>query len=286
LNRSLTGPLIQYNLKEKRMDRKQAAIFCMVLSALMVIAAFAIPSKHIIIAWIVVGLLLVGFILCLGAAISKNPLGILINEQNLMSLSRFQTTLWTIIILSALLVIAVARIRDGAQGEPLNIQIGGQLLTLLGITMTSLVGSPLIDATKKSKTPDQNAAFQTATALVQTQNTPASASTVPALQAAIAQHAQGVLYKNPSLFDASFFDMFEGAEVGNAAQVDLSKVQMFIFTIVVACAYIFALAYAMRAAGINDASFSFPVLSDGMVALLGLSNGGYLGNKAVDHTKT
>jgi len=80
--------------------------------------------------------------------------------------------------------------------------------------------------------------------------------------------------------------MFEGAEVGDAAQVDLAKVQMFFFTLVVALAYISALASAIQSAGIYDASFSLPALSDGMVALLGISNGGYLGNKAVDHTKT
>lgn len=121
---------------------------------------------------------------------------------------------------------------------------------------------------------------------MQTQNTPASAPTEDELKVAIAKQAQGILYKNPALSDASFFDMFEGAEVGDAAQVDLAKVQMFFFTLVVALAYISALASAIQSAGIYDASFSLPALSDGMVALLGISNGGYLGNKAVDHTKT
>jgi|SRR5271166_4068173 len=77
------------------MCKTLATFLCIVLVAAMIVAAYAIPKDHKILAWIVVGVCLVVFILCLGAAISKSPLGILINEQNLMSLSRFQTTLWT-----------------------------------------------------------------------------------------------------------------------------------------------------------------------------------------------
>jgi hypothetical protein len=80
--------------------------------------------------------------------------------------------------------------------------------------------------------------------------------------------------------------MFEGTEVGNAAHVDLAKVQMFFFTLIVALAYIYALGSVITGNTIDDPNLSFPPLSDGMVTLLGISNGGYLGAKAVDHTKT
>jgi hypothetical protein len=42
----------------------------------------------------------------------------------------------------------------------------------------------------------------------------------------------------------------------------------------------------MSGNAVDAADLSFPDLSNGMVALLGISNGGYLGAKAVDHTKT
>jgi hypothetical protein len=101
---------------------------------------------------------------------------------------------------------------------------------------------------------------------------------------AITDNAEGILYKNPSVSDASFADMFEGNEVGNAAHVDLSKVQMFFFTVVVAVAYGYALWDMMSSEAIYGASFAFPAISSGMVGLLGISNAGYLATKGVDHT--
>jgi hypothetical protein len=282
-------------------------LLCALLLVVMIGTVLWIPTDIRVWAWGVVGLCMVLFVFCLGVAISGRPLGILINEQNLMSISRFQAVLWTVIIVSALLVIASARMRDGVKdpGSPLNIKFSTQVLALLGISSVALVGSPLIDATKKSKTPDPAVAAQTAAALATTNNVPASvagqtpvadsaSNNVPAaltaqaaaLSNAISQNAQGLLYKNPQISDASFSDMFEGTEIGNAAHVDLAKVQMFFFTLIVALAYIYALGTVITGNTIDDPNLSFPPLSDGMVALLGISNGGYLGAKAVDHTKT
>jgi hypothetical protein len=102
-------------------------------------------------------------------------------------------------------------------------------------------------------------------------------------------HAQGILYKNPSMQDASFFDLFEGDEIGNAANVNLAKVQMFFCTVIVAIAYCSALWHAMvmddKSPLLTGTQFSFPQLTSGLIALLGINNGGYLGSKSVDHTK-
>lgn len=199
-----------------------------------------------------------------------------------------------------------ARLRDGVKPESaLNIKFSVEVLSLLGITTAALVGSPLVDATKKSKTPAPAVAGQTAAALTATNNVPASvdatatqaaganpdpaqltAAKTTAMTAAIDQNAQGLLYKNPKISDASFSDMFQGTEVGNAAHIDLARVQMFFFTLIVALAYVYALGSMMSGDAVDAADLSFPDLSDGMVALLGISNGGYLGAKAVDHTKT
>jgi hypothetical protein len=86
--------------------------------------------------------------------------------------------------------------------------------------------------------------------------------------------------------DASFSDMFEGNEIGNTAHVDLGKVQMFFFTVTVAVAYAVAVAKSIHDGQLYGAEYVFPTLSSGMVALLGISNAGYLANKGVDHTKT
>jgi hypothetical protein len=277
-----------------------------VLILLILGVAWSVPIAT---AFPVVMVLLVVFCILLGISICQDPLGILISEQNVISLSRFQTALWTVIVIAALLVIAIARIKNGVVADedtseladPLKITFGKDLLALLGISATSLVGSPLIAATKKSKAPGPNAVASTAQEMVKLDNVPdsvksagrgtgAAAAAAPAkpspanVALAIAENAEGILYKNPTASDASFADMFEGNEIGNAAHVDLSKVQMFFFTAVIAVAYVVALWDAMSTGAIYGASFAFPAVSSGMVGLLGISNAGYLAAKGVDHT--
>lgn len=289
------------------MSRNMSAVASAVLVILIVALAWWLPPKR---SWFIVMALLWAFFLLLGIIISKRPLGILVNEQNVMSLSRFQTVLWTIIVISAFLVIGIARIKNGVLADeegsqladPLNITIGNQLLALLGISAAALVGSPLVAGTKKAKTPDPTAIQATADEMIRTGNVPDSARPVPADAAAdakslaapaadpaqlateISNNASGTLYKNPSVSDASFTDIFEGNEVSNTAHVDLGKVQMFFFTVIVAIAYVAALWDVLSHNAIYDANFAFPVLSDGMVALLGISNASYLANKGVNHT--
>ena len=50
--------------------------------------------------------------------------------------------------------------------------------------------------------------------------------------------AQGVMYKNKDASDASVGDMFQGDELADAHATDLSKVQMFFFTIVSAVVFL------------------------------------------------
>jgi hypothetical protein len=277
----------------------------LVLSTLLV--AWLVPIET---AFPIVMVLLVLFCMMLGIIICKQPLGILISEQNVISLSRFQTVLWTVIIISGFLVIAMARIKNGVMagddsaelGDPLNIVLGKDLLGLLGITATSLVGSPLISAIKKNKRPAADAAEKTAKEMVNLNNVPesiakAAAATAPnaskkfvqhtdenELADAIERNAAGLLYKNPTVSDANFTDMFEGNEVGNAAHVDLAKVQMFFFTMAVAIAYVVGLWDIISTEAIYGANFTFPSVSNGLVGVLGISNFGYLAGKAVDHT--
>ena len=51
--------------------------------------------------WLVIAVLMVVYFLFLGRWISGRPLGTLISERNLMSLSRFQMVSWTVLLLSA-----------------------------------------------------------------------------------------------------------------------------------------------------------------------------------------
>jgi hypothetical protein len=65
-------------------------------------------------------------------------------------------------------------------------------------------------------------------------------------------------------------DMFRGEETGNAAFLDLGKVQMFFFTIIDGGVPI----------------HEFPALDESIVALLGISHATFLTYQAVPHSQS
>jgi len=208
-------------------------------------------------------------LLVLGRAIVGRPLGALINDQNVMSLSRLQMVVWTVIILAAYLAFAFSRIA-AHEANPLDIRIDWHLLALMGISATSFVASPLILGTKKDKEPDPAATAKTA--LVAGEDL-----------AVVESNRQGTLYANTDKMDAQLTDLFQGDELGNTTHLDLAKLQMFFFTLIAAIAFV-AMTIASMAARSSDLG-SLPVLSDGFVAILGISHAGYLSSKGIDHTE-
>jgi len=224
---------------------------------------------------ILVGIFMFMFMVVLGLHTTGRALGILINERNLMSLSRFQIVAWTIIILSAYFTMVMERIRAGYITDPLAIEIDWHLWALMGISTTSLVGSPLILSIKKRKEPDKN---------IKENVLKKTAETFGETPDDINKNREGILYGNADISAAQFTDIFEGDELNNTQFLDMSKVQMFFFTIIAALSYIvllFNMIVAKDPAGLER----FPEISDGLIAILGISHAGYLGNKIVDHTK-
>jgi hypothetical protein len=212
--------------------------------------------------------LLTAMVLYLGWLLSNRPLGILVNTRNLMSLSRFQLVAWSLVIISAFLTIAFRRV--GHVADPLKIDWDPHLWALLGISTASLVGSPLILQNKASQNPDDGQIKAAADALNEKPED-------------IKNNSDGNLYANPKIEDARITDMFQGDEIGNTAYVDISKVQMFLFTIIVIVSYCYAI-YVML--GFTADKLSMPGLSGSEVALLGISHAGYLTSKTADHTPT
>lgn len=216
--------------------------------------------------WLGVVLLMTIFIAISGKAIIGRWPGILINERNVMSLARFQMSVWTLVLVSAYLTAAFYNIYIGVD-EPLAIGVPQELWLAMGISTTSLVGSPLVLAPKKDKTPDGQALTATRTQLG-LQSQPSGDTN------------QGQLLGNSSPQMAFWSDMVTGDETSNGAHVDLAKVQMLFFTIAIVAAYAFALWRTFKFAqpdGITD----FPALDDSTIALLGISHAGYLINKAI-----
>jgi hypothetical protein len=211
-----------------------------------------------------------GFLAALGYATCGKALGVLIDGQRLVSLSRFQALLWTVIVLSAYFTMAMGRIH---QKDALAIAVDWHLWALLGISTASLVGTPLIQGRKKNREPEQGSFTATAAALGED-------------EADVEADRSGLMYANPSIDDARLSDMFGGDEVGNAAYVDLGKVQMFFFTMVSALIYVMLLYQKLQGshAWITEDTTGFPVLPPGLLAVLGLSHAGNLGASAIKST--
>lgn len=201
-------------------------------------------------------------------------MGLLIDERNRMSLAWLQMVLWTILILSGFLTAALSNISSGVV-NPLAIPLPRELWLLLGISTTSLVGSPLILSTKAAAPVGRTAQLE-----AQTQRTLSGLARQGLDPSTVTAEGKVIAWQWPG--DARFADLFQGDEIGNAAHLDLGKVQMFFFTLVLVLAY--GVALARMFAGPD--SFAFPTLDEdnGMVALLGISHAGYLANKAVPHT--
>jgi hypothetical protein len=188
---------------------------------------------------------LVGMVVITGLTAGKRILGALINERYVMSLSRFQAVLWTVLVVAAYAAIALPQIAKGvAIADIFKIAIQPELLALMGISYGSAVGSSMLSAVKTGKTP-QNADG----------------------------NSDGVLFKNTDPSKASIFDIFEGDEIADQNVVDISKVQMFFFTAIGAAAFI------SSAVNHDLAKNAIPLLPDSLLALMGVSHAAYLGGK-------
>ena len=206
-----------------------------VLILLIVLAAFYIGwkapfgnPKQVTWLWLANIFLLTAFTLLIGHAITGLWRGALIDERNKISLARFQALLWTILILPSLLTAAILNIHRG-QPDALAITLPGDLWWLMGISATSLVGSPLIKTTKKDETTNEEAKDKTVNLLQKQGVDPNKVA------------AEGQILVNTDPKNARLSDLFKGDEVGNAAELDLSKLQMFYFTLLIVAAYAVAL---------------------------------------------
>jgi len=96
--------------------------------------------------WLVVLGALLAFFLVLGIWITHQPLGVLINERNLMSLPRLQIVSWSLVIFSGYLVAVMQRIA-GHVPNPLDVSVDNHLWAILGISsslMSLSLGAPQV----------------------------------------------------------------------------------------------------------------------------------------------
>jgi hypothetical protein len=224
-------------------------------------------------AWLVIMLMLALSMIVAGHGIRQLWRGVLIDERQQLSLSRLQLVLWTILILGGYLTAVLANLQNSVE-DPVAVAIPAELWAVLGISVTSLVGAPLIRKPKKDRVEDTKE-FQ------RTQKR-AMAQGVPGAKTAV---SDGQIVEKLDPKDSSVGDMFRGEEVGNWASVDLSKLQMFYFTAILVLAYAFSLGTLLANAA-DQPITEFPAVDQSFVALLGISHAGYLSFKAVPHSGT
>jgi hypothetical protein len=236
------------------------------IMAAIVIIGFLIPAASRVWFWLGALSLLATSAFIIGHGITGFWRGVLIDQRNMISLSRLQAMLWTLLILSAFLSAALFNLRSG-EADPLLIAIPPGIWVLMSITATSLVGAPLIHNAKMK----QDAKVDRAP---HTENQPPNHKVDSSNRT-----TSGQLIVNTSPVDASWADLIRGEEVGNAAQINLGKLQMCYITVILVLVYGFALGslFASRQSIIS----TFPDLNEGVLAVLGISHATYLTNKAL-----
>lgn len=140
----------------------QAGLLTLFLIVAAIASVILIINTRLATAWYMVLITLALFTFICGQVVTGRKLGALIDDRNVMSLSRFQTVLWALLILSAFLTAALHNIllehnlldESLKSKGALSIGIQEELWWLMGIATTSLVGSTLILSDKATKTPD------------------------------------------------------------------------------------------------------------------------------------
>jgi hypothetical protein len=221
-------------------------------------------------AWVMILVLMAVFAVLNGHGITGALWGVMIDSRNRMSLSRLQMLAWTLVILSALITAILSNVARGSE-TPMDITIPPELWVLLGISTASAIGGPALLSAKRDKQADEKEFKKTAKTLQQQGSAP------------IDDDEPSVVVRNADIHDARFSELLKGDESGNASAVDLGKLQMFLFTFILVCGY-GAAVYTLF--GAEDGYITaFPSVQDGMNVLLGISQTGYLANKAVTHSK-
>jgi len=210
--------------------------------------------------WVVCAALVLLMSVVISTRITGSYVGILIDSRNKMSLSQFQVVLWTWLLISSFLAVALGM-------KTVNIGLSEELWALMGISVASGAGSIIVKGKKKSTEVDEAKMGMTTAVPLDGETRPVS---------------QSVQHANKDVSEARWADMFKGEEIVDHNYVDVSKVQMFFFTIAIWLGYAYVLWGATFE--INEGVVAFPELSTSVVTLIGISHAGYLTVKASPKT--
>lgn len=208
----------------------------------------------------------------LGLSMRDDPFAILSAGRNRYSLSRLQMALWSWLILSAVIAVAICRawgFGGAAPGTALLVQLDTNLLAVMGLSYFTAAATPGL-LSLKSGGPDQPIA-----PLVNRPNEEPLG-------------VYGQLVYRPSNFKARLIDLIDGDEASNRGSIDLSKLQQLIITLTLVAVYAVMLFqmfgggdFVISATGAEKGFTKLPPFSTALLELLAVSHAGYLGYNAV-----
>ena len=222
---------------------------------------------HSNIAFCLTLLILVFSLMLLGLVINARLDGILIDNRNRVSLSKFQATIWTVLVIAALICVASHNLALSGDTTALDFDIPTALLAAMGISATSLVAAPAVLSMKAQSDPTPENA------------TRAIASATAA--GAIPQFA-GKVFGRANPASASWADIVRGEEVGAETTPDLSKIQQLYITLLLIGIYGVAVLHGLSST--PGKIPGLPELNEKFVWLMGVSHASYLAYKATPHT--
>jgi hypothetical protein len=198
-------------------------------------------GQRTVLSWLLIAALMAAFAAVAGHGVTGLARGVLIDDRHRITLGRLQMLLWTVLVLSAYMAAALANIgRESA--SPLSVDIPSELWLTMGISTASLIAAPAALSYKERREP-------------------------------------GRVHGWPTEQDSRFSDLFRGEEVADREHLDLGKVQMFLFTVVLVLGY--GLAVGDMLGESQGAFTALPALDEGVVTLLAISHAGYLTRKAL-----
>ncbi len=198
------------------------------------------------ICWIISALVVVSLAVLAGKTTRNAWTGILVDERMRFSLNHLQIVMWTVLVLSSIMAVFLARLFAG-ESNLLAFAIPQELLILMGIS----VGSAAVTGAAKSA-----------------KDAPGSGARVA--RSGTQFSLAGGKTRTISTHFGQVFQVEEGEQADQV--VDITKFQNFIFTLLIGVAFV-VLTWKQATLG------GLPPLSKEILWLLGISHAGYIGGK-------
>jgi hypothetical protein len=225
-------------------------------------------------AWILCTISFIGLLLLGGTHLKGLASGILIDSRNRYSLSQLQIVAWSALAVPALAVtLGNNALRMPATSGFPDLSLDWTLIALMGISLGSFLTTPIALSVKSRQTPDPSAMENLESVAAQQGLSPESLS------------SNGSLVTKTSAKDARLSDLVTGEEIGNAATLDITRIQMLAITAVVWMTYAVLLFNTISLGGADGWLISsFPSFNSTLLALLLVSHAGYIAGKVAPKT--